>query len=307
MRVSKSDQGLPIGMVTRMTGISAHTLRKWESRYGIVQPARADNGRRSYSQTEIDKLVLVRALVEGGHQIGALSGKSTIALKRLLENTPANAGEDTQSAPDSVTIIGRVLAANARIDAAEFRHARLEVVTGPPELVAEGCGSDSAITVVECPALSHPLADLLIESSEQRTLVVVYGFASQDVVHSLENASVACHRAPITIRDLATMLRLNLNARPAAAPSAPPRYSPEVIARVAALAPSIQCECPRHIAQLLFDLSAFEQYSRQCETDDSDDRALHVFLGDIAAQARSAFETALDRVAMIEGIDLERL
>ena len=78
---------LPIGTVVRLTGLSSHTLRKWESRYALVSPRRTESGRRVYVQADIDRLVLVRDLSAKGHQLGRLSGLSDDALRDLLDQS----------------------------------------------------------------------------------------------------------------------------------------------------------------------------------------------------------------------------
>ncbi len=62
------------------------------------------------------------------------------------------------------------------------------------------------------------------------------------------------------------------------------------------------CACPRHVAELLTQLSRFEAYSAGCAHRHAADAALHAFLGRVAAEARSRFETALERVALHEGL-----
>ena len=47
----------------------------------------------------------------------------------------------------------------------------------------------------------------------------------------------------------------------------------------------------------------FEIYSAQCENRDDDDAALHRYLHQVTAQARSLIEEALERVAAAEGIE----
>ena len=71
------------------------------------------------------------------------------------------------------------------------------------------------------------------------------------------------------------------------------------------LEPDEKPPIPQHVAQLLFDLAAFESYSRDCENTEPHDAALHAYLGDVAANARAAFEKALERVAIAEGISLD--
>ena len=42
-----------IGAVARLTGLSDHTIRAWERRYGAVVARRAANGRRVYTEGDI--------------------------------------------------------------------------------------------------------------------------------------------------------------------------------------------------------------------------------------------------------------
>src|SRR5690348_12542323 len=72
----------PIRAVSRMTGLSIDTLRAWERRYEAVVPARGARG-RVYSDSQIERLRLLAALVEGGHAIGTIAGLSDTALRKL--------------------------------------------------------------------------------------------------------------------------------------------------------------------------------------------------------------------------------
>ena len=85
----------------------------------------------------------------------------------------------------------------------------------------------------------------------------------------------------------------------------PNRYAKEVLARVTTMSPTIACECPRHVAELIFALSDFETYSANCEDKNPLDAAVHNYLKLTAAQARQAFEQALATVAAHEEIPVE--
>jgi DNA-binding transcriptional MerR regulator len=52
-----------IGEVAEMVGISAHTIRAWERRYGVLSPARTPSNRRRYTAEEVEQLVLVKRAV----------------------------------------------------------------------------------------------------------------------------------------------------------------------------------------------------------------------------------------------------
>ena len=74
----------PIRVVARLTGIPIDTLRAWERRYGAVEPARDDRG-RLYDDVDLQKLKLLRRLVERGHAIGRIANLGEPELGKLLE------------------------------------------------------------------------------------------------------------------------------------------------------------------------------------------------------------------------------
>jgi MerR family transcriptional regulator, light-induced transcriptional regulator len=74
----------PIRVVARLTGIPIDTLRAWERRYGAVEPGRDDRG-RLYAEPDVQKLKLLRRLVERGHAIGRIANMEDAELSRLLE------------------------------------------------------------------------------------------------------------------------------------------------------------------------------------------------------------------------------
>ncbi len=58
-----------IQQVADVTGLSKQVIRKWEERYGVVQPQRLDNGYRIYSQQDVKMLLKVKLLSEQGHSL----------------------------------------------------------------------------------------------------------------------------------------------------------------------------------------------------------------------------------------------
>ncbi len=87
-------QGLyPIGAVSEMTGVNAITLRAWERRYALVIPQRTATGRRLYSQTDVDCIKEVLALMEQGIPVGQMKealrvrDKTPEALIQKVQNT----------------------------------------------------------------------------------------------------------------------------------------------------------------------------------------------------------------------------
>jgi DNA-binding transcriptional MerR regulator len=57
-----------IGAVSRMLALSAATIRTWESRYGMVEPARSDGGQRLYSRDQVEQLRFVKSAIAAGRR-----------------------------------------------------------------------------------------------------------------------------------------------------------------------------------------------------------------------------------------------
>lgn len=74
---------LSIAAVERATGLSKDTLRVWERRYGFPTPARDGQGERSYAIPQVEKLRLLKRLIDAGHRPAQLMPMSVDELDRL--------------------------------------------------------------------------------------------------------------------------------------------------------------------------------------------------------------------------------
>ena len=63
---------LSIAAVERDTGLSKDTLRVWERRYGFPAPRRDAIGERAYTLEQVDKLRIVKRLLDAGHRPGRI-------------------------------------------------------------------------------------------------------------------------------------------------------------------------------------------------------------------------------------------
>ena len=77
-----------IGLVSRLTGISAHQLRIWERRYQTVTPKRSGGGDRLYSDSDVSRLRALKRLSDRGHSIGQVARLSESELSELLQGAP---------------------------------------------------------------------------------------------------------------------------------------------------------------------------------------------------------------------------
>lgn len=72
-----------IQMVSKLTDISIYTLRTWEKRYQVVVPKRSTNGRREFSEDDVEMLWLLGDLVKLGFQIGSITAKTKSQLEKI--------------------------------------------------------------------------------------------------------------------------------------------------------------------------------------------------------------------------------
>ncbi len=105
-----SAERYPIGVVARRTGLSKDVLRVWESRYGVVSPARSDSGRRLYSEDDVERLALLQQATAGGWSIGEVAGRSVQELRELVA-PPRRAAPVRNGAPAPEELVAACLEA----------------------------------------------------------------------------------------------------------------------------------------------------------------------------------------------------
>ena len=76
-----------IAEVERDTGLGKDTLRAWERRYGFPTPARDGLGDRSYPQDQVQRLRLIKRLLDVGHRPGKVVPLPDDTLRSLLDHT----------------------------------------------------------------------------------------------------------------------------------------------------------------------------------------------------------------------------
>jgi MerR family transcriptional regulator, light-induced transcriptional regulator len=78
----------------RLSGIKAHTIRIWEKRYGLINPERTDTNIRTYSDTDLKKILNVAILNRNGlkiSKIAQLTGSEIATLVNKLTEDPHDA------------------------------------------------------------------------------------------------------------------------------------------------------------------------------------------------------------------------
>lgn len=109
-----------IAAVERDTGLSKDTLRVWERRYGFPKPRRDQHDERLYSLPDLEKLRLLRLLIDYGHRPGKIINRSTAELAQLISSrTP-----EKSPPPEIAAIIDLLL----QHDVESFRNALLQAL-----------------------------------------------------------------------------------------------------------------------------------------------------------------------------------
>lgn len=86
-----SNPNFNIASVERDTGLSKDVLRVWERRYGFPLPERDANGERLYSGAQVERLRLIKRLMDQGHRPGKLIAASLEELAALGPRRPLTA------------------------------------------------------------------------------------------------------------------------------------------------------------------------------------------------------------------------
>ncbi|QNB06545.1 MerR family transcriptional regulator [Herbaspirillum frisingense] len=307
------------GAVARQLGMSVETLRAWEHRYGITSSQHSGGGQRAYSQDDLQRLGWIKRLVDAGHRIGKLAALSPQELESLTlslpgTETPTSDQGAAMPASKRLAVVGPWISTKAGREALVRQHFRITVaVESLDQLDLRGVESD--MLVLESAVLESDLDLRLNElrhALAQVPVLILYRFGSAEVVARLEQAGHRLLRKPMDGLDADWLgnhiQRIELPATATSSEdeaSVPlPRFSESDLALISEASDRMQCECPRHLAELLTALAGFERYSRQCEDESAEEAALHRSLCIAAGRARLPLEEALQRLTQVKGITL---
>jgi hypothetical protein len=319
------------GAVARMLGMPVATLRIWERRYALTQPALSPSGQRLYSEEDVRRLALIKQLVDLGHAIGSLAPLDMAQLQQVATThaqlsgvpplaVPVLPRAAAPGTPWRIAVIGAALGQRLQRSPVLRRLGRPVQVLGPFDNIIQAAsglqGANVDALLVHEPQLHKDWlanVDAIAPALAGVPKAVFYAFAPDAVCEALATAGVALLREPQPDAALAQWLQSLSVAtsaegaapgqpEPSPRPAPPRRWADAALARFAAQTSTVACECPRHVAELLVQLAHFETYSADCENRDPADAALHAYLQQVAAASRASFEAALERVALHEGL-----
>lgn len=293
-----------IGTVARMTGLKPDTLRVWERRYGLGASHKSGTGRRQYTQADLEHLQLVATLVREGVRIGEIASVERKTLEMMIRDSRSDA-------PPART---RVLFVGAQM--CEWLDEHQGCVAGTDALLArndvaamtddqlEEIGTVDSL-VVECANLNAAaIADVrkLIEKLGTEQALVVHKFGNSRWVEELERSGATVLEFPPEPARVAYEINLSAAHKAAAAgdrnlgdliKTKSRQFSDQQLAAARKLEKRLNCECPRHISDLIRSLAEFEEYSAACGVEDWKDAAVHACIYTYTSQARWLMEKAL--------------
>lgn len=314
-----------IGAVSRLTGVPADTLRVWERRYQVVEPVRTDTGNRLYGALDLGRLSLIKRLVDRGDAISSVANLSISQLRERLDGAAVPPPEPvSERRPCRVAVLGAGLAGRLRLEPAALDGLEvLGLYEHPEGLLRAAAETPPDVLLIEHPTVHadqvRELGHLFAQSGAARALLV-YHFASRGTLERLDARHILTRRAPVDTGEL-RRLCLTLHQAPLngsarlpeplvgleteiARPIPARRFGPAQLARIAQASPSVRCECPHHLVDLVSALSAFEAYCEECEVRQAEDAALHAYLHASTARARALLESALAKVVEAEGLEV---
>ena len=316
------------GAVARMLSMPVATLRNWERRYGLTQPKLSGSGQRLYSEADVQRLALIKQLTELGHAIGSLA-KLGMAELRGVSSMHAGAHALAHGAlrteihglaplqPWRIAVIGAGLGARLRRPALIRRLGRPLQMLGPFDTIAQAAAhvqpADLDTLLIHEPQIHAgwlPAIEAAAPSFVGLPKAVLYGFAPDNVCEALASAGASLLREPqpdaVVAQWLQSLAVTAITPPPPAAHTirAEPshRWDDAALVDFASLSTAVGCECPRHVAELLMQLTHFERYSAECAHRNASDAQLHDFLQKVAAESRKRFEAALEQIALHEGL-----
>lgn len=299
------------GEAAKLVDMPAATLRIWEQRYGVVSPPTSASGQRLYSDVDVSRLRTIKSLVDRGHAISSIAHLDTDQLAHLASGVGAQAFPEEVERATNLFIVG--FSGRVTLEMPKsVKHIPLKAVEEIPR--ADGEAEVANCIVVRVEAL-HEDTVLAIVAAAQRVsceqILIVYAFGTRRATELARLEGIQLRRAPNALlhaNDIISDYLRSLRRKDSAASGrdriwlrSPRRFDNETLASVVSQSTTIACECPKHLAELVLQISAFERYSDECLSRSPADALLHKHLGDAANRAVAMFEDALAAVAEHEG------
>jgi MerR family transcriptional regulator, light-induced transcriptional regulator len=287
------DELYRIGTIATLTGIAVERLRAWERRYGL-EPASKSGKTRFYSKAQLERLQLIKRLIDQGHPISTLVELSD---GQLLERL--NTQRQARLRPASTGLIGPNLLV---LEQQQAQSARLDVRARWANLQAffdDQTGTEALeALVVQLPVLLTSAIDEIARHQPAARLVVVYQFATPKHLVAVQELGIPTLQWPTTWQQIEHACATSAGAPLRAARAAVRRFSDDQLIAIAASAAD-PSGCPGHLVELISSLNAFAEFSLAC-AEEAADAALYERVHTDTTQARAQLELALEALVDAE-------
>jgi DNA-binding transcriptional MerR regulator len=296
------------GTAARLAGLAVETLRVWERRYDLSNTERSDRGQRLYTTEQVNRLRLLKKLVDQGHAIGVIAALQIAQLEELARTHAPD--QLHRASPIRVALVGQRLKErltgrdNLSLDIRCNSGTLNDAMSVLPNAEAEVL----VVEIAELDASALPLIEQARQAADVGAVVVMYRFCSSATIRQLRMNNCLVARVPADMGELLVLCRTALAGQRVAlaveqgTEPSPPRFDDDALTSFTTAANTVNCECPRHLAEILLMVGSFERYSAQCLSRNEDDAQLHQELGRAAGQARNILEVAMARLAQAEGL-----
>jgi len=109
-----------------LSGIKAHTIRIWEKRYNVLMPDRTDSNIRTYSESELKKILNVSYLNRNGYKISKIARLSDDELTHQVMQVSSSKDDSDQNFQT-----GRILMSAIKFNEENFKEALIPYLKEP--------------------------------------------------------------------------------------------------------------------------------------------------------------------------------
>lgn len=301
-----------IGAVSKITGINIPTLRSWENKFDIVTPTRVNGTQRGYTKQDLDKLVLIQALIDSGDSISSLRGLSLEQLQSRLLSIDSSKNDSNSSHEKLLEL--NVITIGTMIPDLEAETAGLPSIKVAKKYDLDEFTDDENEEIkCDCDLIIFELATLHIQTinwikdiltnNSINHCIILYRFASSDgMMAANTDKRLNTLRQPVSAQDIFLMIKFLTDIEPSNRNSVKVRHDEHVpftdkeLWEISVMANPIHCECPKHLSSIISSIKGFEKYSADCEELSESDRILHRELEENAKEARIITEKSLRKV-----------
>ncbi|WP_158657725.1 MerR family transcriptional regulator [Agarilytica rhodophyticola] len=322
-----SSGNLSIGTVSKLTGISVHTLRAWEKRHSVVSVVRSTTGRRLYHPDDVYRLRLLKRLTVSGHSIGNIAPLNDEQLEKMfdLEDKSENhvAKVESVQAVDVCMYGERPLGSlNLKNTLEQSINIRLETSEiGELRETLSGKKRYSVVMIFDTVQKSQlKMLRQLKDSEPNHRYFLVFSFAQREMIDELNAMGFFLLRAPISYDHLfeRVLERYRSDRQSGVKSSAveksveeipPHKYTRRQLEKLSQTQASSvnDCEYTNQIAELIRALTVFESHCQHCEAVNTQDSRLHNDVYKLTAQARDLMERSMSLVLKSENINLDHV